>query len=277
MRSARRTILRLAAAVGLCFALGACGKPAPPPPGGATSSKAELARREAESLAVGAVNGGANAQGEALPELVVNRTWKDRALGKAVLPKGGKPPAPVAPAEASAGKGPPAPKAPPRPGIGPLAVRECVPSPVPDVEAEADRAAVARACEVVEEKLAALDPPVRRRVAPSELRAEFLRADSRTVRPPDDAEKEIYAELDGHQNLVYVQYDVEVTADQVREMRAQERVAGALRVLGALVAVALAGLLFLRADEWTRGYLTSWLALGAALLAGGAAAALIFI
>ena len=35
--------------------------------------------------------------------------------------------------------------------------------------------------------------------------------------------------------------------------------------------------LFLRADEWTRGYLTTWLALAAAVLAGGAAAALVFV
>jgi hypothetical protein len=68
-----------------------------------------------------------------------------------------------------------------------------------------------------------------------------------------------------------------VTAEQVRELRSQERVASGMRVLGIVVAVALAGFLFLRADEWTKGYLTHWLALGAALLAGGAAALLIFV
>ena len=44
-----------------------------------------------------------------------------------------------------------------------------------------------------------------------------------------------------------------------------------------VIAFALAGFLFLRADEWTRGYLTTWLALCAAVLAGGAAAALVFV
>jgi hypothetical protein len=44
-----------------------------------------------------------------------------------------------------------------------------------------------------------------------------------------------------------------------------------------LAAVALAGFLFLRADEWTKGYLTSWLAIAAVVLAGGAAAAFLFV
>ena len=41
--------------------------------------------------------------------------------------------------------------------------------------------------------------------------------------------------------------------------------------------MALAGFLFLRLDEWTKGYLTSWLALGAAALGGGVVAALVFV
>jgi hypothetical protein len=41
--------------------------------------------------------------------------------------------------------------------------------------------------------------------------------------------------------------------------------------------VALAGFLFLRFDDWTRGYLTSWLAFLAAGLAGGVAAALFLV
>jgi hypothetical protein len=76
---------------------------------------------------------------------------------------------------------------------------------------------------------------------------------------------------------VYVAYYVEVTGEQVRELRAQERVSSAIRAFGIVIAVALAGFLFLRADEWTKGYLTSWLAITAVVLAGGAAAALIFV
>ena len=144
-------------------------------------------------------------------------------------------------------------------------------------EAEAEEDALTQARELVEQKLAALDPPVRHKISINEVKAEFVRKDSRTVRPPDAEEKEAFAVYGVSGNLVYVEYDVEVTSDQVRELRAQERVAAGLRVMGILVAVVLAAFLFLRADEWTRGYLTSWLALGAVALAGGAAAALIWI
>ncbi|MBN9121786.1 MAG: hypothetical protein J0I06_22040, partial [Planctomycetes bacterium] len=125
--------------------------------------------------------------------------------------------------------------------------------------------------------LADLDPPVRYKPSIDEVRAEFIRKDSRAVRPPNADERETFDRYGVTGNRVYVEYDVEVTAEQVRELRSQERSAAAVRVLGILFAVALAGFLFLRADEWTRGYLTSWLALAAVALAGGAAAAFLFI
>ena len=71
---------------------------------------------------------------------------------------------------------------------------------------------------------------------------------------------------------VDVEYDVEVTADQVRHLRTRDRLGDTLRVFGGLSVIALAGFLFLRADEWTKGYLTRWLAMAAVLLAGGTAA-----
>jgi hypothetical protein len=70
---------------------------------------------------------------------------------------------------------------------------------------------------------------------------------------------------------------VEVTADQIRELRTRNRVADSLRGLGGLLAVSLAGFFFLRLDEWSKGYLTSWLALAAAALGGGIIAALAFV
>ena len=76
---------------------------------------------------------------------------------------------------------------------------------------------------------------------------------------------------------VNVEYDVEVTADQVRHLRTRDRLGDTLRVFGGLSVIALAGFLFLRADEWTKGYLTRWLAMAAVLLAGGTAAALYFV
>ncbi len=273
MRNAWRNILRLSV-VGLCFALAACSSKPTPRPGGATGSKAEEARREAEKLAIDSVNGGATAQAETLPQLAVNRTWKDRVLGKPVLPKDGKPPPPPVALEPVV-KLPPGPKTAPRSGS---LMHQRVVSTVPyATQAEAEEDVLELARELVEKRLAELDPPVRYKLSGNEVRTEFLRKDSRDVREPDAAEKETLAQYGVTGKLEYVAYDVEVTADQVRELRAQERVAGGLRILGMLVAAALAGFLFLRADEWTRGYLTSWLALGAVALAGGAAAALLFV
>jgi hypothetical protein len=297
MRSARRNTIRLAVVglcVALCAAVGGCGKPAPAPVGGSTSSKAAKARTDAEELALRGVTGGAAAQAGAEPEQKVRHQSKFNVeIGKAApggLVTGGthpvalpgvpspadtKSPAPAPPALVA--KGPPGPKSTPRSG---WVIRERVVSPLSPTEAEAEEEALALACEVVKQKLAALDPPVPHKPSLGEVKGEFLRKDSRVVRPPDAAEKERlkpYLSAEHLANLVYVEYDVEVTAEQVRELRAQERVSIGLRVVGMLLAVALAGFLFLRADEWTKGYLTRWLALGAVTLAGGAAAALFFV
>ncbi len=175
----------------------------------------------------------------------------------------------------------PAPKPPVAPRSQPRSnpvIREHIASLLPyPTEAEADEDAIAQACEVIAKKLADLDPPVHYRPSPAEVRAEFLQRDSRTVRAPSATEKDILQRAGITGERVYVEYEVEVRPDQVRELRSQDRVSSALRVLGGLFALSIAGFLFLRADEWTKGYLTSWLALAAVTLAGAAAAALIFI
>ena len=63
---------------------------------------------------------------------------------------------------------------------------------------------------------------------------------------------------------------MEVSDNQLRHLRMLDRVTDALRVTGGLLIVFVAGFLFLRADEWTRGYLTSWLGLlaGCGIIAG---------
>lgn len=289
MRSARRTVLRLAA-IGLCVAAAGCARPAPPQPaGGSTSNKAEKARKDAELLVLGGVKGGATAHVKADPgasvrhEVPFNIALLPGKTGSAMKgtagagPKGAPapPPPPVAPVEPDPAPVATGPTSTPRPG---WIIRERVKSTIPYATvAEAEEDAVATAREVIERRLGELDPPLRRKPSAGEVRAEFLRKDSRVVRPPDATERETFARYGVTGNLVYVEYDVEVTADQVRELRSQERVSAGLRVMGVLAAVALAGFLFLRADEWTRGYLTSWLALGAVALAAGAAAALILV
>jgi hypothetical protein len=276
MRSAWNAVPGVAA-VALCAALIGCGtKPTPQPyGGGSTNSKAEKARKDAEQLALSGIGGGATAHAKAEPSAAVRR---DTGFNVALRPEPpgtavkGSAQAATPPAPAPVAKGP---TSVPRPG---WLVHEHIVSTIPyATETEADEDAVAQARELVEKKLSELDPPLKHKPSLAEVRTEFVRKDSRRVRHPDAAEKEAFAQYGVTGNLVYVEYDVEVTAEQVRELRAQGRVSAGLRVMGALVAVALAGFLFLRADEWTKGYLTSWLALGAIALAAGAAAAVILV
>jgi hypothetical protein len=253
MQTARHNTTRLArlAAIGLCAALaaGCAGSSQPPRPAARVVEKASGEPRVEVKFALP----GAPADAKPAPAV------KD----------GGPMFVPAPP------KAPPAPQSQPRTSA---VVRERVASSLPyPTEADADEDAVAQACEVVARKLSELDPPVHYRPSPAEVRAEFLRKDSRTVRGPNEQEQQIITSLGFTGKRVYVEYDVEVRADQVRELRSQDRVSAGLRVLGGLFALVIAGFLFLRADEWTKGYLTSWLALAAVTLAGAAAAALIFI
>src|SRR5207237_9672703 len=99
--------------------------------------------------------------------------------------------------------------------------------------------------------------------SPDVSRNEYVRRDTRTVRKPGPKEQEALERAE-FRDQVYVEFDVEVTAEQVRELRTQERLGGAVRVFAGLAAVALAGFLFLRLDERTKGHLTGWLAFAGA-------------
>lgn len=259
-----------------------------PAPGGATGSRADKARKEAEALAVAAATGAATGYvmahdpprtnpggplGRAVggvAGIAVDRTAV-KPQGVGVTPAG--PPGYTGPAV----KGTQQPKAAARPGSPPV-IRERVASSIPyPIEADADEDALAVARDRIEQKLAELDPPVRYRPSPNEVKNEFVRKETRTVRPPSPAEQEFLKELRIDEKVYYVEYDVEVSADQVRGLRGRDRVATALRVLAGVSFASLLGFLFLRFDERTKGYLTRWLAVVAVLLAGGAAAALYLV
>jgi hypothetical protein len=284
---------RLLLIAGLLAALGATGCRARVQPGGASGSKPEAARKQAETLAVNAVTGAAEAQVRADPSLARRRGLgglvdKVVVIGTAaaeqVTSKIGAtgPPVPE-PAETTpsgsqaAAKEAPQPKSLPRPGPPPVIKERVVSTLAHPSEAEAEADAKNVACDLIAQQLAALDPPVKYRPTPNEVEKEFARRDSRTVRPLNQAEKEFFEKNGITGNLVRVEFDVEVTPHQVRELRTRERVAGTLRLFGGLTAVALAAFLFLRLDEWTKGYLTRWLAVAAVLFAGGTAAALYFV
>ncbi len=153
-----------------------------------------------------------------------------------------------------------------------VVISERVTSSIPhQTEAEADNDVFAIAADLLEQKLLELDPPIVFRPTPNEVRNEFVRYNSRTVFPPDE-DKRLELEAFGiDANRVYVAYQVEVSAEQIRDLRTGERVTQGLRMIGGLTAAAIAGFLFLRLDERTKGYLTRWLAVGAVTLAAGAA------
>ncbi len=236
------------------LALVGCNRPAPPP-GGAQNSRAELARSRAEALSVTVAAGAAGGP----PAKGVQFVSVQRPpLGR---------PAPPAPKPAAQ-----------RPAFrsGALpAIKAHVASTLPyPAETDADEDALTVAADTVQRRLAELDPPVAYRPTTTEVKNEFVRRDTRTVHGPDANER---AELEQNKidpNRVYVEYDVEVSADQVRDLRTRERVIDGTRFLGLLAATAVAGFLFLRLDEWTGGYLTRWLAIGALALACGAAVGL---
>jgi hypothetical protein len=275
--------LALAAACGLLVVAGGAGcARRPSPPGGAQSPKAEHARKQLEVAALDAVKSAAAAADRANPAAArVNQN--PGLIGKAVAGAGGatvavSTPAPAAPTTPSATAAPAVRgnRAPSRPAVAPV-FSDRVKNPVPrPTEAEAERDALAQAAERIELTLKEQDPPVRYRPSVDEVKAEFARRVP-GFRKPTQAEKDLLPGTGISEDGVYVEYDVVVMPDQVRTLRSHERVLTGFRVAAGLAVVALAGFLFLRIDEWTKGYLTSWLALGAFGLAGGAAALLVFV
>ncbi len=280
--------LLLIAGLLAAFGVAGCAGRSAPQSGGARGSKPDEARKQAELLTVNVVNGVAAA--EAKVQSRAKSTFGD-LFGKLRLANAAlaaaqdiSTPSKTTPATPTATSTPPAKQQPaPRPRLTSApAIKELVASSQPAVsEADADEDALTVAQDTIERRLAELDPPVRYRPSVNELKNEFLRRDSRTVQhpKPEQLKELVNTGLDPKlaPNLVSVEYEIIVSADQVRELRTRDRLADGMRIIGLLTAVSLAGFGFLRLDQWTRGHLTRWLAIGAAALAGGAAAALYFV
>lgn len=137
--------------------------------------------------------------------------------------------------------------------------------------------AIEQARELIVKQLERLDPPVTRRPSFEAVRAKYVVPNSAvTVQPPDDLKAE-WAKAKLETNRVWVQVDVEVSAEQVRQLRGEERMIAVARIVGVLVFV-LAGLAgFFRLDALTKGHLTVALGVGLALLGTLGTAGLVYV
>jgi hypothetical protein len=261
--------------------------------GGASHRKAEQARRQAEQLAEAALRGAAEASMRSAANTGsrrrLQRWWQQtrQLIGLHTTPDNSAPaPLVVQPIEPPIEINPPVsrpatrqPKSPPRPG--PVAViRERIVNRVPrPSENDALEDALLVAAELLAQRLAELDPPLDVQLTPEEIRQHYIRWDSREVIPFGQRLRQqepralqlkpllelvvTPAEMD---RLVDVEFDVEVTSEQLRQLRSYRRSELAFSTI-ALVTFALGAIyLLLQLHEWSKGYLTRWLWLGAALL-----------
>ncbi len=128
----------------------------------------------------------------------------------------------------------------------------------------------------VVKQLEALDPPVHARPSMVAMRNDYLRKDSVVEKNPTDSERAEWIANKLDPNRLWVEIDVELNDDQIQRLRSSERVNIGFRIGGVIFVMALAISGFLRLDEWTRGYLTVWLAVGAFVIVGIAIAAMLY-
>jgi len=123
----------------------------------------------------------------------------------------------------------------------------------------------------IAEHLRNLDPPINDRPSIETIRAEYLRSDTVAIEQVTD--KDLIAKWQAAgvgANRMHAHLDIEVSEDQVRKLRSVDRLgsAGWLAALAFAAVTALFG--FLRVDGWTKGYLTTGLAVAFAGAVGAA-------
>lgn len=266
IHSFSRRRLSLGAVLTLLLVAG-CSAKVEPNSGGSNTPQARENRKVAENSAVESI------QFAAKEQMAVSGSKKKGAFVSVVMPS-----IPEVPRS-------PQPNYPPEPlarqmarEASPVVISERIVTEIPyPTEAEADTRALEDAQKLIEKKLKELDPPVDYVPPVGVVKNEYVKRDSRLVRMPTDEEKAAISQAGYSADRKYVEYTVEITAEQIRELRTRNRVGDGFRVMLAVAAVSLAGFLFLRLDEWSKGYLTSWLAVAAAALAGGVVAAALFV
>lgn len=277
-------LLLLAAALGVA---GGCQRR--PPAGGSTSPKAEKARRQAERLAEIAVSSAAEAYTRSQPQThsggPLERWWRHTrqtlGLNTPETPKAPRELLPP-PVESPAAIQLPAhkipahetelrPKSLPRPGP-PAVIRERVVNRAPrrTVE-EAEEDALTVAAERLTERFAEMDPPLQYHPKREEIRQEYMRRDSREVIPfrqrlsrgePRAQQLQpilpIIAGPDGPEHLFDVEFDIEVTSEQIRYLRSRQRLEATVPVLLLVMLIFFSISVWFRLDDWSHGYLSRW-------------------
>ena len=131
-------------------------------------------------------------------------------------------------------------------------------------EDKALESALEEAQDQLKAQLASLDPPVGRLPDVSYIRDKLVRKKY----PP--AKK--WFEDPTNADYIMMTLDIEVLPEHLRTLRREERVASAAWLMGGTSLLVAVVSLFFRFEEWTKGYLTRWLVLGAvgavALVAG---------
>lgn len=278
---ARRWLALGAVGAFLLGSLGCSGSDDSQRNGGATTRQAKENRKVAENSALEGVVVAANSQAAAHSELKKQNRFEQFVANNVptfTVTTSTPPAAPNPPAAPAVAARPESPVRRATRESSPVVISERIVTEIPyPTEAEADARAIEEAQKLIEKRLKELDPPVEYLPPISEVRNEYIRKESRLVRLPPESEKIAIASAGYVESRRYVDYTVEITGEQIRELRTRSRVTDGLRALGAIAAVSLAGFFFLRLDEWSKGYLTSWLALAAAALGGGIVAALVFV
>lgn len=139
-------------------------------------------------------------------------------------------------------------------------------------EKEALRDALEQAQEQLAIELQKLDQPISTVPSIAEIQRNYYKPDSRRPILPSPDNKQDWLDQGLGENRKWVAIDVEVSDSQLRTLRGQERLGEGGVLAGAAFAVIAALFGFFRLDAWTKGYLTTVLAVGAAATVGGAVA-----
>jgi hypothetical protein len=123
------------------------------------------------------------------------------------------------------------------------------------------------------------DPPIEVRPGWEKVKTHYLRPETVRFIEATPEQKQAWAEQSGGRiddtNRYWAQLEVEVSDEQVRDLRSEQRVGatGVVAAVGFVLVLALFG--FLRLDAWTKGYLTGGLAVAVVAAAGAVVALLV--